>query len=65
MLPETLRERPVAAAIESFDADAIVTGRFDREELTLEIAAAKIVSVCGFLKFDQGFVRLSSVAGRA
>jgi NADH-quinone oxidoreductase subunit C len=58
-----LRERPVAAAVDSFDADAVVTGRFDRNELTLEIAAPKIVSVCGFLKFDQGFVRLSSAAG--
>ena len=30
-------------------------------ELTLEIAPAKIVSVCGFLKYDQKFVRLSTV----
>jgi NADH-quinone oxidoreductase subunit C len=63
MLPEKLRERPAAAAIEAFDADAIVTGRFDHNELTLEIAPPKIVSVCGFLKYDQGFVRLSSVTG--
>ncbi len=61
MVPENLRERAVAAAVDAFDADAITGGRFDRNELTIEIAPAKIVSVCGFLKYDQGFVRLSSV----
>jgi NADH-quinone oxidoreductase subunit C len=50
-------------AIDAFDADAITGGRFDRNELTIEIAAPKIVSICGFLKYDQGFVRLSSVTG--
>jgi NADH-quinone oxidoreductase subunit C len=59
MLPDNVRERAAAAAIEAFDADAITGGRFDRNELTIEIAPSKIVSVCGFL----GFVRLSSVTG--
>jgi NADH-quinone oxidoreductase subunit C len=63
MLPDILRERAVAAAVDAFDADAIAGGRFDRNELTIEIASPKIVSVCGFLKYDQGFVRLSSVTG--
>jgi NADH-quinone oxidoreductase subunit C len=63
MLPDNVRERAAAAAIEAFDADAITGGRFDRNELTIEIAPSKIVSVCGFLKYDQGFVRLSSVTG--
>ena len=61
MLPDSLRERPVAAAIADFDADAIITGNCEFNELTLEIATPKIVSVCGFLKYDQKFVRLSSV----
>jgi NADH-quinone oxidoreductase subunit C len=61
MLPDNLRERPVAQALEAFDADAITGGRFDRGELTLEIAAPRIVSACGFLKYDQKFVRLSTV----
>jgi NADH-quinone oxidoreductase subunit C len=61
MLPDNLRERAVAAAIEAFDGDAIQGGKYDHEELTLEIAPAKIASVCGFLKYDQKFVRLSSV----
>ena len=61
MLPDNLRDQAVAAAVEAFDADAVVAGKFDRGELTLEIAPAKIVSVSGFLKYDQKFVRLSSV----
>jgi len=61
MLPENLREHAAAAAVEAFDADAIQTGRSDFGELTLEIAPAKIASVCGFLKYDQSFVRLSTV----
>ncbi len=63
MLPENLRDRAVAAAVEAFDGEAIIGGKFDRNELTLEIAPAKIVSVCGFLKYDRGFVRLSTVTG--
>ena len=69
MLPENLRDLDVAkdgavaAALEAFDADAITAGKFDRNELTIEIAPPKIVSVCGFLKYDQRFVRLSTVTG--
>jgi NADH-quinone oxidoreductase subunit C len=61
MLPDNLREHAAAAAVEAFDAEAIQTGRHDFGELTLEIAPAKIASVCGFLKYDQSFVRLSTV----
>src|SRR5581483_4471871 len=61
MLPDNLREKPAAAAVERFDGEALVGGKFDFDELTLEIAPGKIVSVCGFLKYDQNFVRLSSV----
>jgi NADH-quinone oxidoreductase subunit C len=61
MLPDNLRDRAVAAAVEAFDADAVTGGKFDFNELTLEIAIGKIVSVCGFLKFDQKFIRMSSV----
>jgi NADH-quinone oxidoreductase subunit C len=73
MLPESLRSLDAAAAgaavlavaqaIDAFDADAIAAGKFDRKELTLEIAPPKIVSVCGFLKYDQSFARLSTVTG--
>jgi NADH-quinone oxidoreductase subunit C len=61
MLPDNLRDRAVAAALEAFDSDAVQTGKVERGELTLEIAPGKIASVCGFLKYDQQFVRLSSV----
>ena len=61
MLPENLRQNAIATAVDAFDADAIAAGAFDRGELTLEIAPAKIVELCGFLKYDQKFVRLSSV----
>ncbi|MGB7760132.1 MAG: NADH-quinone oxidoreductase subunit C [Bryobacteraceae bacterium] len=61
MLPDPLREHALALAVAEFDGDAITGGKFDRSELTLEIAAAKIASICGFLKYDQKFVRLSSV----
>ena len=61
MLTGNLPDRPLAAALDAFDGDAISAGNFTRGELTLEIAPAKIVSVCGFLKYDQQFVRLSTV----
>src|SRR5579859_348885 len=61
MLPEDLRERAVAVAVAEFDADAVAGGVYALGELALEIATAKIVSVCGFLKYDQKFVRLSTV----
>jgi len=61
MLPDNLREYPLALAVEGFDSEALRGGKFDRGELTLEIAPGKIISVCGFLKYDQQFERLSSV----
>ena len=61
MLPDNLKDHAVAAAVDAFDADAVTAGKFEFGELTLEIAPAKIVSVCGFLKYDQKFVRLSTV----
>ena len=61
MLPGNLSQHSLAAAVEAFDADAVKGGKLERDELTLEIAAGKIVSVCGFLKYDRGFVRLSTV----
>jgi NADH-quinone oxidoreductase subunit C len=61
MLPDNLRDRAVAAAVGDFDSDAVTAGKYDRGELTLEILPAKIASVCGFLKYDRKFVRLSTV----
>jgi NADH-quinone oxidoreductase subunit C len=61
MLPESLRERPLALAVDAFDAGAVTGGAYRLDELSLEIAPAKVASVCGFLKFDRGFDRLSTV----
>jgi NADH-quinone oxidoreductase subunit C len=47
--------------VEAFDVDAITSGNLDRGELTLEIAAGKVASICGFFKYDQKFVRLSTI----
>jgi len=61
MLPDNLKENSLAAAVDAFDGEAVRGGKLALGELTLEIAPAKIASVCGFLKYDQKFVRLSSV----
>ncbi|MDE3166831.1 MAG: NADH-quinone oxidoreductase subunit C [Acidobacteriota bacterium] len=61
MLPEHLKEHAVAASVDAFDGEALRGGQYELGELTLEISAAKIASVCGFLKYDQRFVRLSTV----
>jgi NADH-quinone oxidoreductase subunit C len=61
MLPESLKAHATAVAVEQFDADSLAGGKFDRQELTLEIVPDKLVSVSGFLKYDLGFVRLSTV----
>lgn len=63
MLSEDLKSHAVAAAVDEFDPAAITRGIWDREELTLEIDPAKIASVCGFLKYDQTFTRLSTITG--
>jgi NADH-quinone oxidoreductase subunit C len=63
MLPEKLKENALTLAVHEFDAEAIVDGKLDRAELTLEIASGRILDVCGFLKEQQQFVRLSTVTG--
>jgi NADH-quinone oxidoreductase subunit C len=61
MLAENLLDRPTAVALEAFDAQAVLGGKLDRGEVTLEIAPAAIVRVCAFLKNERDFVRLSTV----
>ena len=61
MIPDNLREYAVPQAVDAFDREAITGGKHEFGEWTLEVAASKIVSVCGFLKYDQKFVRLSTV----
>ena len=61
MLPENLKEIPEAAAIEAFDAAAILGGNLKFAEVTLIIDAAKIVPVCSLLKDQEEYIRLASV----
>ena len=56
-----LKEDAVARAVEEFDSTALVGGKLDRGEVTLEIAPEEIVHVCRFLKTEQQFERLSTV----
>jgi NADH-quinone oxidoreductase subunit C len=57
VLPESLNEFSAAVAV----ADAVVSGKHDRGELTLEIEPARIVEVCRKLKTELDFIRLSDV----
>lgn len=61
MIPESLRDHAASAAIDRFDSEAITGGTHALGEYSVEIAPAKIASVCGFLKYDEHFVRLSTV----
>jgi NADH-quinone oxidoreductase subunit C len=56
-----LRERPLAQAVEAFDSNALVGGKFHLNELTLDIALEKIATVCAYLKQSEKFNRLSTV----
>ena len=61
MLPDALKEHATAAALETLDAAAVVGGKLDRNEVTLNIAPACIVAACRFLKETREFVRLVDV----
>jgi len=63
MIPEEIKTLPVVAALAAALPEALAGGKLDRGELTLEIAAEKIVEVCQFLKGDQKFARVSTVTG--
>src|SRR4051794_24606533 len=61
MLPEQVRERPITAALEAYDPEALTGGVYALGELTLYVDPAKIVAVCEYLKRSQSFVRLSGI----
>jgi NADH-quinone oxidoreductase subunit C len=63
MLPENLKDNATAMGVAAFDSAAVTDGKFERGELTLEIAPDRIVSVCAYLKNELKFVRVSSVTG--
>jgi NADH-quinone oxidoreductase subunit C len=59
MIPDSLRDNPVAAALD----DLATTARFDFNELTVEIAPENILEALRRLKQDLRFERLSTVTG--
>ena len=59
MIPESLQDNPIAAAL----ADLAVTAKFEFNELTVEIEAAKIVEAMKRVRHDLKFERLTSVTG--
>ena len=61
MIPEALINDPVVSALATAEPEAITGGKLDRNELTLEIAADKIVAASRRLKNNQQFERLSTV----
>jgi len=61
MLSEPLNAIAAAVEIDARFPDAIVGGHSERAEPTLFIAPPQIVAVCGFLKHEQRFIRLSSI----
>ena len=61
MIPDEIKALPVVAALLNTAPEAVLGGKLDRDELTLEIGAEHIVGVCEYLKQVQNFVRLSTV----
>ena len=59
MLPEELRENPIAAAF----ADIATTGKLALGELTIEISPENILEALRRAKHELGFERLSTVTG--
>ena len=61
MLPEQLKDHPVAVALEARFPETITGGHAEHNEPTLFISPAQIVEVCRFLKDDRKFIRLSGI----
>lgn len=60
MLSEQVQGMRVTQALAGAAPGAVVDGKFDRGELTLEIDSARIVEVCRFLASDK-YERLAAV----
>ncbi|MCS6954657.1 MAG: NADH-quinone oxidoreductase subunit C [Bryobacteraceae bacterium] len=61
MLPEALVHHETVTALEQALPGALLAGKLDRGEVTLEVTPERIVAVCRFLKGERQFVRLSDV----
>jgi NADH-quinone oxidoreductase subunit C len=64
MIPETLLTFPDVTALSGFDPEAILNGKFDRKELTLDVAPERIVAVCEFLRDKCGYDFLADLTCR-
>ncbi|MBV9613677.1 MAG: NADH-quinone oxidoreductase subunit C [Acidobacteriaceae bacterium] len=62
MLPDSVAENPIAAAIEQQIPGAIVDAATAVDGPVLFIAPDQIVKVCRYLKESAGFVRLSGIS---
>lgn len=61
MLPESLRGVAYVMALESAEPDAIVSGKADRGELSLDISPDRIVAACHYLYEEEQFDRLADL----
>jgi NADH-quinone oxidoreductase subunit C len=59
MIPESLRDNPIAAAL----SDVADTAKFEFNELTIEVAPANLIEALRRVKHDLHFERLSTVTG--
>jgi NADH-quinone oxidoreductase subunit C len=61
MLPESMKDLAVPAAIDSWDPEAVTAASNHLGEILLWIAPSRIAAVCRFLRDEQGFERLSGI----
>jgi NADH-quinone oxidoreductase subunit C len=61
MIPDSLKDLPLAASLENRFPEAVAGGSHERGELTLYVKAGDIVDVCRHLKEELTFNRLASV----
>jgi NADH-quinone oxidoreductase subunit C len=59
MIPEGLRDNPIAAAL----SDIAATAKFEFNELTVEVAPVNLIEALRRVKHDLHFERLSTVTG--
>lgn len=63
MIPDQLKEIPLAVALEARFGATIQGGHNEHNEPAVFVDPASILEVCRFLKDEQSFVRLSGICG--
>ncbi len=61
LMTDQVKEMRVTKALEGALPGAVVAGKFEFNELTLEIATPRILEATGFLKHKERFIRLAAV----